>query len=87
MLLGVVGCALVFTLLSFGLNGSRWAIAIGLSLVSLAMTFLVFGLLHVATTFCQIIFSGSRGRQRTAGESPFAESRRPPQLLRPDEPD
>ena len=82
LLISVACVALLLGILVTAMEGNRLAIAAGAGVISLLFTFMLFALLHWITLLFAMI--GSRPESR--GESPFAQTRQPPQLLRPDDP-
>ena len=80
---GVAGVAVLLGIVVSAISGNRLAISLGVGLLSLLVTFMVFALLHLVT----LLLAVSVWRRESRGQSPFAQSRQPPQLLRPDDPE
>ena len=82
-LLGMVAISILLAIAVAAINGNKLAISLTVSLLCLLLTFIMFALFH---WFC-VVVSAFGVFRNTQTESPFAESRQPPQLLRPDDPD
>ena len=80
---GIAGIAVLLGVLVGALNGNRLAISVSVGALSLLLTFMMFALLH----WTCLLFAMLGSRQESRGESPFAQTRQPPQLLRPDDPE
>ena len=70
---------LAFLLVSFGFQGHHWAVGISVTIASLLLIFLLYGMLFGVTWTLSRMFPG-----RSSGlpaNSPFAEHRSPPQVI------
>jgi hypothetical protein len=85
LLLLMTVSSLFFFILSFAVRGQAWAIAISLSVGSLLLAFLGYGMVFGLATLIASIQALMRPAPRC--DTPFATAAPPPQIIPPDEPE
>lgn len=85
LLLATTVCGVFSAVLACAFRGQVWAMAVGLGVVSLAVAFLLYGVLFGGAYVVAACWGLLLPRPR--GSDPFATAGPPPQILPPEEPE
>ena len=79
----VTGCAILFTIAGTAMRGQFWAIAFLIAFGAVVAGFLVYAAVFAVVWMFAEFAAVIQGRPK--GTSPFADSRPPPQFIRPEQ--
>jgi len=76
-------CAVFFAIVASAVRGQIWAVAISVSVASLAVAFLLYAIFFLFAWWVSLIVDAAR--PTALPRSPFADASMPPQLVPPDD--